>query len=95
MLDPCTHRRNHHVPEWFQYSFIPPTAREQKFYYLDLRPETKVSTGGRRYTRQNLLRWGPARCFYQDDLYTTRFGSWHSTDIERYFFGEVDSGWRT
>ncbi len=86
-----TYRRNHYVPQWFQERFIPQGAREQKFHYLDLRPESKVSPGGHRYTRHNLLRWGPIRCFYQDDLYTTKLGKWESTDIEQYFFGRVDS----
>ena len=79
------------MPQWFQERFIPQGAREQKFHYLDLRPESKVSPGGHRYTRHNLLRWGPIRCFYQDDLYTTKLGKWESTDIEQYFFGRVDS----
>jgi len=37
-----------------------------------------------------LLRWGPSRCFCQKDLYTTRFLSFESTEIEQYFFGKID-----
>jgi hypothetical protein len=81
--------RNHYVPKWFQHRFIPPACKEKKFYYLDLKPETRVSSG-HQYTRNELLRWGPPRCFYQDNLYTTRFGSWQSTEIEERFFGPID-----
>ncbi len=84
------YRRNHYVPEWYQYRFLPNEIREKKFYYLDLKPETIVSKG-RRYQRTALLRWGPPNCFYESDLYTTKFGSWESTEIEQQFFGEVDS----
>lgn len=82
--------RNHYVPQWYQYRFIPPARRENKFYYLDLKPETRVSNGGHLYTRKALLRWGPPLCFVQDDLYTTQFGSWKSTEIEEKFFGPID-----
>lgn len=81
--------RNHFVPQWYQCRFIPPAHKEKKFYYLDLKPETKVSNG-HRYTRKNIMRWGPPRCFCADDLYTTRFGSWKSTEIEEKFFGPID-----
>jgi hypothetical protein len=90
-----TFRRNHYVPEWFQYRFFPPGGGENKFYYLDLRPDTVVSPGGHRYTRNALLRWGPPNCFHQHDLYTTKFGAWESTEIEEKFFGEVDSSARS
>lgn len=47
-------------------------------------------SNGHQYTRNALLRWGPPRCFYLDDLYTTAFGAWKSTEIEERFFGPVD-----
>jgi len=37
------------------------------------------------------LSWGPARCFCADELYTTKFGNWLSDEIERRFFGPIDS----
>lgn len=82
-------RNNHYVPQWYQKRFLPPTAGDRKFFYLDLKPE-KVRSGRRSYTRSAMLRWGPARCFQERDLYTTRVGEWGSTAIERYFFGKVD-----
>lgn len=84
------YRRNHYVPEWFQYRFLPNELREKKFFYLDLRPETVVSKG-HQYKRNALLRWGPTNCFFERDLYTTNFGSWESTEIEQKFFGKVDA----
>jgi hypothetical protein len=50
----------------------------------------RVTKNGRTYTRRALLRWGPKRCFVEEDLYTTRFGHWESTEIEEKFFGEID-----
>jgi hypothetical protein len=83
------YRRNHYVPEWFQYRFFPDQATEKKFHYLDLSPDVRVSNG-HKYTRKNVLRWGPPKCFYEDDLYTTRFGNLESTEIEQRFFGKID-----
>jgi len=85
--------RNHYVPEWYQDRFLPKELSEKKFYYLDLKPETIV-TNGRSHKRKALLRWGPPNCFYERDLYTTKFGGWESTEIEKYFFGKVDSSGR-
>jgi len=82
-------KHNHYVPIWYQKRFIPESNPEHKYYYLDLDPETKVS-GSRRYLRKNVLRWGPKKCFSQDDLYTTNFGNWKSREIEEKFFGKVE-----
>ena len=83
------YRRNHYVPEWFQNRFIPESASERKFFYLDLNPDM-VESNGHRHTRKGLLRWGPDSCFCQDDLYTTKFGAIESTEIEQKFFGSID-----
>ena len=85
--------RNHYVPEWYQYRFLPNELKEKKFFYLDLNPETIVSKGSS-YKRKALLRWGPPRCFWKSDLYTTKFGGWESTEIEEKFFGKIDSSVR-
>ena len=82
-------RLNHYVTEWYQYRFIPDDAREKKFFYLDKTPAVVVRDG-HRYKRNELLRWGPNSCFYQRDLYTTRFGEQESTKIEEEFFGPID-----
>jgi hypothetical protein len=67
------YHRNHFVPIWYQRRFLPPGMKEQKFQYLDLKPGNVVN-GTRRMLRKGLMHWGPGRCFYKDDLYTTRFG---------------------
>jgi hypothetical protein len=82
-------RRNHYVPIWYQKRFLP--EGETRFYYLDLAPETRVSPGGKKYQRRALLRWGPERCFVQDDLYTVKLGNWSNDEIERKFFGGIDA----
>lgn len=84
-----TFRHNHYVTEWYQRRFIPATAKERKFYYLDKSPDWVVENG-HRHQRAALLRWGPDWCFAQTDLYTTRFGEAESTAIEQQFFGPVD-----
>lgn len=81
-------RHNHYVPEWYQRRFLP--DRRGKFHYLDLHPET-VIRNGKTYTRNARLRWGPPRCFAQDDLYTTSWDDNMNTDIERFFFGRIDT----
>lgn len=87
------YRLNHYVPIWYQERFIPVTARERKFHYLDMKPETIVSNG-RTHTRNAILRWGPRNCFCEHDLYTTKFGAWMSTEIEEKFFGPLDASAR-
>ena len=82
--------RNHYVPKWYQYLFLPNDVREKKFFYLDLLPDTVIS-GKKKYKRKALLRWGSPKCFYERDLYTTKFGERESTEIEEKFFGKVDN----
>jgi hypothetical protein len=83
-----SYRHNHYVPEWYQRRFLLPG--QAQYWYLDLKPETRTS-GSIRYTRRDLLPWGPKRCFAEDDLYTMRWGSIENTDVERFFFGRIDS----
>jgi hypothetical protein len=68
------YKENHYVTQWYQRRFLPSTG-EQKFRYLDLRPQTFVDAKGIKRQKKNLQRWGPDRCFKQTDLYTTRFGA--------------------
>jgi hypothetical protein len=75
------------VPQWYQRRFLP--GGRGQFFYLDLKPDTVVCDGVP-HQRDALLRWGPKKCFYRDDLYTVRLGRWTTDEIERRFFGEVD-----
>jgi len=81
-------RVHHYVPQWYQKRFL--KGDQNRFLFLDLQPET-VSHVRRRHQRRDLLRWGVARCFCADDLYTVKFGDWLSDEIERRFFGAIDS----
>lgn len=67
------------------------TGGETRFHYLDLAPDTVVGERGRKYHRRALLRWGPKRCFVENDLYTVKLGAWSNDEIERRFFGRIDS----
>jgi len=80
-------RAHHYVPQWYQKRFL--TPGKTRFFYLDLTPETVVCNGVP-HQRRALLRWSPERCFYRDDIYTVKLGSWTTDQIERSFFGEVD-----
>ena len=84
------YKRNHYVPQWYQYRFFQGDEKEKKFYYLDLSPERIKTPNGNIFTRNELLRWGPSRCFCQKDLYTTKFLNLESTEIEKFFFGKID-----
>lgn len=81
-------KHNHYVPDWYQRRFMLPGQR--RYWYLDLKPDVVVSNG-HRYTRRNLHEWGPGRCFAEHDLYTTRWGGEENVEIERFFFGRVDT----
>lgn len=84
------YRHNHYVPEWYQKRFLPADGSQTKLYYLDLHPEIKTAPNGKRYLRNEMQYWGPKGCFAQDDLYTTKFGDFESTEIEQKFFGDID-----
>jgi Protein of unknown function (DUF4238) len=79
---------HHYVPRWYQRRFL--ASGKSKFHYLDLHPEV-ITSNKVSHQRKALLHWGPARCFYKDDLYTLKLGGWSSDQIEQRFFGAVDS----
>ena len=83
-------RDNHYVPIWYQKRFLSPEA--DSFYYLNLEPDQKTLPDGRRVTL-NAVNWpfSPRKCFYQTDLYTTRFFGFMNDEIERYLFGKIDT----
>jgi hypothetical protein len=82
------YRHNHYVPEWYQRRFM--FAGQTRYHRLDLKPEVMTS-GGHKYTRNDLHHWSPETIFAEDDLYTTEWGSISNTDIERFFFGKLDN----
>jgi len=85
------YRNNHYVPQWYQRQFIPADQTDRELYLLDLKPERFRDGRGVRRRRNALHRTGTRKCFAIDDLYTTRFGGVESRELERVFFGEVDT----
>lgn len=82
---------HHYVPQWYQRRFL--KNGQSKYHYLDLHPET-VTNNGMKYERRALRHWGPASCFYKDDLYTFKLGKWTTDEVEKGFFGAIDSSGR-
>jgi hypothetical protein len=78
---------HHYVPQWYQRRFL--TAGSTRYLCLDLHPET-IAQNGVSHQRRALLKWGPAKCFYRDDLYTLTFGPKTTDAMEKLFFGVVD-----
>jgi len=87
-MEPHQARVHHYVPRWYQRRFL--KTGQFKYHYLDLHPGI-VYSNGVRHERKALLNWGPGSCFYRDDLYTLELGAWSTDQIERSFFGEIDS----
>jgi hypothetical protein len=79
---------NHYVPKWYQTRFMLPG--QGKYWYLDLKPET-IERDGHKYMRNALRNLGPTSCFAESDLYTTKWGGKENVDIEKFFFGQVDT----
>jgi hypothetical protein len=80
---------NHYVPEWYQRRFMLPG--QNRYWYLDLNPDPILRDGKVIAHRRDLLPWGPSKCFAENDLYTTKWGAEENVDIEKFFFGRVDT----
>jgi hypothetical protein len=82
------YHHNHYVPVWYQKRFMRPG--QSVYNYLDLKPDVLVNNG-QSYTSRPLRFRGADSCFAQDDLYTTKWGAVENTQIERFFFGKIDT----
>lgn len=82
-------RQNHYVPIWYQKGFA--NGRSASLHFLDLDPPRTVLGDGRIIVGRPVNIRAPKSCFWAHDLYTTKFGSIYSDDIEKYFFGEIDN----
>ncbi len=80
--------KHHYVPVWYQKRFLP--QGKYDYYYLDLKPQKTVVRPGLSYESQALQTWGPKKCFYEEDLYTTRLFGRQDNSIERFLFGDID-----
>src|SRR5438046_1698780 len=85
------YRNNHYVPRWYQSRFLPAGRKDKELFYLDLRPVYLIDKRGECQPYRVLRRLGFDYCFAEKDLYTTAFGQSISTDVEKFFFGGVDS----
>ena len=85
------YRHNHYVPAWYQSRFIPAGTADRELFYLDLHPTDGYrDKRGTFHPGSGRHRWGPRKCFAEDDLYTSYLGATPATEIERFFFGEID-----
>jgi len=81
-------REHHYVPEWYQKRFAFPG--EHRLFHLDLLPKLFTKDGAQ-FTLDGVSFRSPRLCFKRRDLYTLKLGSWTTDQIERQFFGEVDT----
>lgn len=91
MTDNRDYRRHHYVPQWYQRGFIPDDAPFRELFRLDTRARAIRTSGGRKIDVPPVKRKGPKHFFFVEDLYTTRIGDNESVDLEKRFFGEVDT----
>jgi hypothetical protein len=85
------YKNNHYVPVWYQKKFILDSQDVKDFFYLDLNPEKYIDSRGNKHEGKALKKLGPKKCFCADDLYLTEFDGVKSKDIEKAFFGEIDT----
>ena len=83
------YRDHHYVPQWYQKRFMP--QGEHEWFYLDLKPETLTDPRGVPHVRRAVKRQGAKKSFFERDLYTTKLHGVETRDIEKYFFGDIDS----
>src|ERR1700690_193328 len=79
---------HHYVPQWYQRRFMMPGQSE--YFCLDLHPEVTVHNGVA-HPHTAVHKWGPKRSFFEDDLYTLTFDRGTTDEMERRFFGKIDS----
>ena len=82
------YRHNHYVPIWYQRRFMLPG--QDRYFRLDLKPEIRIS-GKVKYTRRDFHQWSPDNIFAEEHLYTTNWGKIENTEIEQFFFGQIDA----
>ena len=84
-------RKHHYVPIWYQKGFLP--TAQTSLYYLNLQPFKELSDK-RQVKLKDLYIWGPGNCFYEKDLYTTKFFGIRNEEIEEFLFGKIDNDGR-
>lgn len=82
-------RNNHYVPQWHQTRFLTPGSTTLS--YLDLKPTMHAKGDGTLVPGKSLFRTPPRRAFFEQDLYSTFFGTDINDEIERRLFGNIDA----
>lgn len=85
-----TYRNNHYVPQWYQRRFMLPDQPHKVLSTLRLTPKKFTASDGSERTEQPERQLAAKRIFCQEDLYTTEMGDISNTEIEQYFFGQID-----
>ena len=83
------YRNHHYVPQWYQKKFMLPG--EYELVHLDLKPEMFTDPRGVTHVKKALRRQGSKKCFVDEYLYTTKIHGIETKDIEKYFFGNIDT----
>ncbi|WP_208931372.1 DUF4238 domain-containing protein [Rheinheimera sp. F8] len=81
--------KHHYVPQWYQKRFL--LDGQSAYFALDLSPEVITKPDGTQIEKGKILTKGPAKLFYEVDLYTTNFFGRSNDDIERLLFGKIDT----
>lgn len=88
------YKNNHYVPIWYQERFFTTDQKNRKLFYLKFFPDKFIdSNGGVHYEKDVTSRF-PNSCFCEEDLYTLNIGNIENHEIEKYFFGKIDSDGR-
>lgn len=85
------YKNNHYVPIWYQKKFVPDSSVDTELYFLSLKPPHFFDSKGQCHEGKSVHKLGFKHCFAEEDLYTTNFGNTESRDIEKLFFGNIDS----
>jgi hypothetical protein len=88
-------RHNHYVPRWYQERFLPDERKQRELYYLHKEARTVRDGRGRRVSLPEVEPRALKNSFAERDLYTLTFRGISSTELERRFFGQVDSHGRS
>lgn len=80
-----TSRHNHYVPEWYQKGFSSDGAFN---FFLDLCPPHRRPDGSAVPSVRR--RRAPKSCFWELDLYVTRFGEHFNDEVETVLFAGID-----
>lgn len=80
-----TSRKNHYVPEWYQVGFATPGSNN---WFVDISPPQSRPDGSPIVPAPRPR--SPKSCFWEKDLYVTRFGELFNDQVETVLFQGID-----